>query len=173
MAVLEGDMREVHYHAEPDPSEPEKVVLTEDRTAVYHKGQVAFIRDEIALHKVVPAGPFRGCTLHMYSKPIPMANIYCPKTGKVMKRKMGFFSRRGVQAQECPLSACSNEYVELAKYLCKQYTNSCKSLSCTESSDKDHAPSQSPPCQPSYLSLLLDACGDEISAPEVKHAALQ
>jgi hypothetical protein len=170
MAVLEGDMREVHYHAETDPADPERVVLTEDRTSVYHKGQVAYIHDEIALHKVRPDGAFRGCTLHMYSKPIPMANLYCPMTGKVTQRKMGFYSRRGVKV-DCEKSACS-EYINLAKqYLCtsqqQQQQQQAEAEKVAEKTQQLQQQQQKQPCKfSSYLSLLLNACGDEINTAE-------
>lgn len=98
-------------------------------------GQVAYIADEIALHKVIPGGENRCATLHLYSKPIPGCEIYDAVSGKITKRIMGFYSRRGKKL-DCSESSCQI-YRELAKDLCPTA------------------------CDRSYLSLLSDACGGQ------------
>jgi cysteine dioxygenase len=108
MAVLEGEMQEVYYSIENG-------VLQEGSKQLYHISEVAHITDEKALHKVCPVQG-SGCTIHLYSKPIPLCHIYCPKTGQVTKRKLGFYSKRGTTLPEGdPSSAC---YKELKKQLC-------------------------------------------------------
>jgi hypothetical protein len=108
MAVLEGEMQEVYYTMEEGQ-------LKEGSCQRYHPTEVAHITDEKALHKVCPVQG-AGCTLHLYSKPIPLCNIYCPATGTVTKRKLGFFSKRGCTLPEGdPSSAC---YKELKQQLC-------------------------------------------------------
>lgn len=115
MAVLEGEMEEVYYNFD------ENTGLTEGTSQVHRPGEVGFIADDIALHKVRPVTG-GGCTMHLYSKPIPLCLLYCPETGKVTKRQLGFFSRRGKKLCEGdPASAC---YVELKKQLC-QGNSSC------------------------------------------------
>jgi hypothetical protein len=173
MAVLDGDMREVHYHSQPDPSYPERVLLTEDGTSVYHKGQVAYIHDEIALHKVRPDGEFRCCTLHMYSKPIPMANLYCPITGKVTQRKMGFYSRRGVKV-DCEKSACT-EYIALCRQYIAEQPAATESEEDVPTTKKAVSEKKSTPCKfSSYLALLMSACAEDINAAEhTKQASMQ
>ena len=108
MAVLEGEMQEVYYSFEDGK-------LTQGSVQRYHPTEVAHITDEKALHKVCPVQG-AGCTLHLYSKPIPLCNLYCPATGTVTKRKLGFFSKRGCQLTDTDAStAC---YKELKQQLC-------------------------------------------------------
>jgi len=126
-------MCEVYFHQEPGPDGTIK--LTEGSHNLYKRGQAAYIADDIALHKVRPAGDFQGCTLHIYSKPIPLCNIYCPITGKITQRKMGFFSKRGKKI-ECEVAAR-----ECYKDLAKHY---------------EHIGS----CDPRYMELLREAVND-------------
>lgn len=114
MGVLEGEMQEVYYNFEEG-------VLTEGSKQLYHSTEVAHITDEKALHKVCPVQG-QGCTLHLYSKPIPLCNIYCPQTGQVTKRKLGFFSKRGSELTCDTSSAC---YKELKQQLCGMNDASC------------------------------------------------
>ncbi len=65
------------------------------RTATMNYGQVAFIRDEIALHLVRPTQDQRAVSLHLYSGPIPDCQIYCPSTGKIERRELCFHSIHG------------------------------------------------------------------------------
>lgn len=109
MSVLEGEMQEVYYSMEDG-------VMTEGTAQVHSPGEVGYIADEIALHKVRPVSG-AGCTMHLYSKPIPWCNLYCPATGKVTKRQLGFFSRRGQKLAEGDPAAMSC-YVELKKQMC-------------------------------------------------------
>jgi cysteine dioxygenase len=112
MSVLGGDMCEIYFHQ--DPQADGTIKLTEGSHNIYHRGQVAYIADDIALHKVRPNGDWQGITLHLYSKPIPLCNIYCPVTGKITARKLGFFSKRGKKI-ECEIAA-RECYRDLAKH---------------------------------------------------------
>lgn len=108
-------MQEVYYNLDCPGTESSRCELSEGSVQVYKQGGVAYISDEVALHKVCPVQG-AGCTIHLYSKPIPLCNLYCPETGKVTKRKLGFFSRRGHKLPEGdPSSAC---YLELKNQLC-------------------------------------------------------
>lgn len=87
--VLEGPIEEVPYYFDKESG-----TLTEGESSVYHAGEASWISDSVCLHKVRPrTGP--GITLHIYSKPIPCCNIYCPMTGEVQRRKSGFFTVKG------------------------------------------------------------------------------
>ena len=108
MSVLEGEMQEVYYSIEEGK-------LVEGSKQLYHPTEVAHITDEKALHKVCPVQG-SGCTLHLYSKPIPLCNLYCPETGLVTQRKLGFYSRRGTQLTDA--AQASSCYSELKKKLC-------------------------------------------------------
>lgn len=90
MAILDGQVEELHYEY------PERSGALEPvRSRICEAGNVAFIRDEIALHLVRPTGSERAASLHLYSTPIPSCQIYCPETGKVDRREMSFHSIKG------------------------------------------------------------------------------
>jgi len=91
-AVLEGNIQETHFHFADTHSAYGKGPLEEVETAVYNAGNVSYISDDIALHVLKPVNGQCGVTLHLYSKPIAECNIYCPKTGEITKRKLGFYS---------------------------------------------------------------------------------
>jgi len=91
-AILEGNIQETHFHFAETHSAFGEGPLEEVDSAIYKQGNVSFISDDIALHVLKPIGGSSGITLHLYSKPIPECNIYCPTTGTITKRKMGFFS---------------------------------------------------------------------------------
>jgi len=86
-AVLEGNMEEIYYSFNEESKEISQI----GEPHVYREGQVSWIYDDLALHKVKPFGG-AGCTLHIYSKPIPQCNLYDPKTGTVTVRKLGFYT---------------------------------------------------------------------------------
>jgi cysteine dioxygenase len=89
MGVLEGGMRETQFHtAGLGP-------LRVGRTSVLQPGQVAFIRDEIALHEIAPAGEAAGVTLHLYSRPIRECRIFDRQSGQVSIRGLAYHSVEG------------------------------------------------------------------------------
>lgn len=94
MAVLEGEIEEVRY---PMPDPHESGPLRSKGSLRFGRGQVAFIRDEMGLHHVRPAGSSAsgGVTLHLYSSPYDECNCYCPETGRVTRKKLGYYSVRG------------------------------------------------------------------------------
>lgn len=90
MAVLDGAMRETQFHEVPGAP------LREGRTTHLERGQVAFIRDEIALHEIAPPADSDGVTLHLYSKPIRECRIFDRETGQVSVRGLVYHSVEGV-----------------------------------------------------------------------------
>lgn len=103
---MEGDMAETYFHEDQETNE-----VTEGSTQIYSKGEVGYICDDTALHKVFPVGG-KGCTMHIYSKPIPICNIYCPLTGKITRRKLGFYTIKGMKQCSSQYNKC---YIELKK----------------------------------------------------------
>lgn len=95
MAVLEGPITEVHF---PFPDGPGPLDPGPVRT--FATGQVAFIRDEIALHQVRAVPDRRAVSLHLYSRPFDECNCYCEVTGTVTRRTLAYDSVRGVPAGE-------------------------------------------------------------------------
>jgi cysteine dioxygenase len=91
MTVLEGNIQEIHYAPPADAQGP----LVEGRKVLFHEGEVAFINDEIALHKVRPAAGLTGVTLHLYSRPIDVCNVYDPVTSRVVSHRLEYHSVAG------------------------------------------------------------------------------
>ena len=92
MAVLEGEIEEIQFEF---PAGGAACRLTETGRRRFVPGKCAFIHDEIALHRVRPAGGERGVSLHLYSRPIETCMLYDETTGQVAKRVMAYHSVRG------------------------------------------------------------------------------
>lgn len=93
MAVLEGEMEEVHYD-EPRGGDPRP--MASGRVRRFTAGQVAYIHDDIALHLIRPAQGTRGVTLHLYADPIDACRAFDPATGRATPVQVGYHSVRGV-----------------------------------------------------------------------------
>lgn len=94
MAVLEGPIEELHFRLSPDGV---GVPPLAGPVRSFEAGQVAFIRDEIALHLVraTPSAP--GVSLHLYAKPYDACNCYCDATGQVTRKQLQYDTIRGRQ----------------------------------------------------------------------------
>lgn len=95
MAVLEGEIEEVHYNFAAGTSNGR---LIAGATKVFGAGRVAFINDEIALHRVCPRDGQRGISLHVYSKPIDACNVYDEHSGHVVRRQLAYHSVEGIRS---------------------------------------------------------------------------
>lgn len=93
MAILEGPMEELHFRHDPDGSPDRRVEPGDLRR--FEPGQVAFIRDEIALHQVRTSAGKRAASLHLYAGPITECNCYCSETGKITRRELAYTTVRG------------------------------------------------------------------------------
>jgi cysteine dioxygenase len=91
MGVLEGEIRERHFH----PPEGGPGPLVAGRTRVFPPGAVAYIEDDIALHDIGPVGG-GAVTLHLYSRPIRACRIFDPRTGVETLRSLVYHSVDGV-----------------------------------------------------------------------------
>lgn len=91
MAVLDGPIEEVHF---PFPKAPGPLDAGPVRT--FARGEVAFIKDEIALHQVRAVDGRAAASLHLYAKPYGQCNCYCEVTGKVTRTPLTYHSVRGV-----------------------------------------------------------------------------
>ncbi|MEM8710806.1 MAG: cysteine dioxygenase family protein [Planctomycetota bacterium] len=102
MAVLEGELEEVHFNEVPDGSSVaggSVASLEAGRVKAFPSGGVAFIDDDIALHLVRPTPGTRGVSLHLYSSPIDSCRVFCPETGKPTAIRAGYHTVRGVPAE--------------------------------------------------------------------------
>lgn len=96
MAVLEGEIEEEQFDC-PGPFDPAQrgalpVLRSSKRFAA---PKVAFINDDIALHRVSLRTSTRGASLHVYSRPIDTCNVYDESTGSVVVRRLAYHSVRG------------------------------------------------------------------------------
>ena len=95
MAVMEGQIQETLYtpsaQGAPGP-------LQAGSSRVYVPGRVGFINDDIALHRVQPVSGMRGISLHLYSKPIDVCNVYDEETGRVVESRLVYHSIEGTIA---------------------------------------------------------------------------
>ena len=108
MAVLEGEIEEVHFD-EPRPSPEESPVggpggnpgrpMASGRTRRFEAPAVAYIHDDIALHLIRPAPGARAVTLHLYADPIDACRAFDPASGEARPVEVGYHSVRGVP---CP-----------------------------------------------------------------------
>lgn len=89
MAVLDGEVDELQYKW-TNGAPP--VLSRETRLP---RGEVAFIRDEIALHVVRSKPGTSAVSLHLYAKPYDACNVYCERTGQVTRKSLGYDSIRG------------------------------------------------------------------------------
>jgi cysteine dioxygenase len=89
MAVLEGTIEETLYVPPPGGAAGP---LSPRNTKLYTPGRVAFINDDIALHRVRPASGGRGISLHLYAKPIDVCNVYDEVTGQVVQSSLVYHS---------------------------------------------------------------------------------
>ena len=103
MAVLDGEIEEAQFHANGHGA------LVEGGTKRYAKGEVGFIRDEIALHLIRPAAGRRGVSLHLYADPIDRCRVYDRGTGSSQLIDLSYDSVRGERCNK-PASAVRAEW---------------------------------------------------------------
>jgi cysteine dioxygenase len=101
MGCLEGQIEETYYHVKDEPETgPEEGIcpnLIKGQTEEHTKGEVAYIRDEIALHVIRPLDG-NGVSLHLYSPPIKSCLIYIPALGKTARKTVGYYT---INKQRC------------------------------------------------------------------------
>jgi hypothetical protein len=92
MAVLEGEIEELQFEC-PPADRRACPVLRGSKT--FTTGKVAYINDDIGLHRVRPKVGTQGVSLHVYSRPIDTCNVYDETSGAVVVRKLTYHSVRG------------------------------------------------------------------------------
>lgn len=96
MAVLQGEMEEAQFGI-VEEGRRSRLIAGPIRT--YSAGRVAFINDDIALHRVRPAAAQPGISLHLYSKPIDVCNIYDEHSGQVLQKQLHYHSIEGLRVR--------------------------------------------------------------------------
>ena len=89
MAVLAGEIEEQHFHVECPGA-----ALRAGRAKVFTAGQVAYIEDEIALHRVRPLGS-AAVSLNLYARPIDVCSVFEEATGAVLSKQLIYHSVGG------------------------------------------------------------------------------
>ncbi|MCK6445037.1 MAG: cysteine dioxygenase family protein [Planctomycetes bacterium] len=93
MGVLEGRVDEALF----DVPAPGARSLALRNTRRHERGAVAFITDDIGLHRIAQVGSEPAVSLHLYSRPIPTCRVFDPDTGVVGERTLTYHSVRGVR----------------------------------------------------------------------------
>jgi len=93
MGCLEGKIEETYYHIKEDNRKEEGICpnLEKGQVETHEKGEVAYIRDEIALHVIRPLGG-NSVSLHIYSPPIKSCLIYVPALGKTSRKNVSYYT---------------------------------------------------------------------------------
>ncbi|MBK7645538.1 MAG: cysteine dioxygenase family protein [Planctomycetes bacterium] len=92
MAVLEGRIEELQYEV---PAGSDGGALRCTGARVYERGQVAYIHDRIALHRVRPHGGHPAVSLHLYARPIDVCRVFDEASGAVLSRQLIYHSATG------------------------------------------------------------------------------
>jgi cysteine dioxygenase len=103
MSVLDGRVEETLYRLPERTGGP----LAISTSKLHDRGEVAFITDEIALHRIAQVGERQAVSLHVYSRPIPRCQIYDPASGEVTMRVLAYHSIRGVLEAGASSARCS------------------------------------------------------------------
>lgn len=94
MKILDGEVKETQYEWPTESSGDHE--MKKLREAVHKKEEVAYICDEIALHRVEnPSHTERAVTLHLYSPPFQECNTFDDMTGRKGTATMTFYSEFG------------------------------------------------------------------------------
>lgn len=96
MAVLDGELEEVHYAF---PEGGVGAPMETGRVRRLGAGGVAYIHDDIALHLIRPVAGTRGVSLHLYADAIDACRVFDPESGAATVSEVGYHSVRGVP---CP-----------------------------------------------------------------------
>ncbi|EFA81898.1 cysteine dioxygenase [Heterostelium album PN500] len=92
MACAKGQLQETQFLFENTMSTHGEGKLLESQVTTIDEGSVGYITDEIALHVIQSLEPV-SVSIHLYSKPIYECNIYCPTTGKITRKKLGYYTQ--------------------------------------------------------------------------------
>jgi len=95
MAVLEGELEEVHFKEGDIAPDGAAGGLRSGRVKAFPTGGVAYIHDDIALHLIRPRAGKRGVSLHLYSSPIDTCRKFCPETGQPESVHVAYHTVRG------------------------------------------------------------------------------
>ncbi|KAI1105177.1 cysteine dioxygenase type I [Jackrogersella minutella] len=99
MKILRGDLTETRYDFPDGDKEKPMEIKSEN---IYKENAVAYMADELGLHRVSNQGSDYAVSLHLYTPPNVAkngCNIFDRKTGKMTHTKCGFYSSYGKRVQ--------------------------------------------------------------------------
>jgi Predicted metal-dependent enzyme of the double-stranded beta helix superfamily len=101
MKILKGNLTETRYEFPDVETEKPMRVISE---RVHKENEVAYMADELGVHRVWNAGPDFAVSLHLYTPPNVAkggCHIFNPDTGKRFHVKnCGYYSAYGVKLSE-------------------------------------------------------------------------
>ncbi|MFO1009288.1 MAG: cysteine dioxygenase family protein [Planctomycetota bacterium] len=92
MGILDGVVEETQF----DFPTTAGAGLRERGTRSFTRGKVAYIHDDLGLHRVRPGPGSFGVSLHLYSRPIDTCRVFDPATGAVLEKTLLYHSVDGV-----------------------------------------------------------------------------
>jgi len=92
MGCVKGRLQETYYVFQDTKDTHGSGLLEESHCHPIENGSVGYITDEIAFHKIESLTE-DATSIHLYSRPITECNIYCPLTGAITRRKLGYFTQ--------------------------------------------------------------------------------
>jgi len=99
MGCVEGEIKEEYFHQKQKPScslaQPCCACpqLIPGEVSFHKAGEVGYISDEIALHRISPVGDNCGISIHIYSPPIHACTVYCVEANKAVKTQLSYYSK--------------------------------------------------------------------------------
>ncbi|CAK7217210.1 hypothetical protein SBRCBS47491_003087 [Sporothrix bragantina] len=105
MKILRGDLTETRYAFPEETADgsPQPMTITSEKT--YHENAVAYMADELGVHKISNKGSDFAVSLHLYTPPNVAkggCNTFNEKTGKCSHvSKCGYYTAYGKLLKEC------------------------------------------------------------------------
>lgn len=92
VAFLDGAAEETYYYIEREKEDPTECPdLRRGDTHTFGEGEVSYISDELALHRLRPVKG-RAVSLHIYSPPITMSTVYLQDLNRVTRPRSTYYS---------------------------------------------------------------------------------
>jgi cysteine dioxygenase len=88
MLIMQGCLLEELYGSPQDILNGDVVV---SKTRKLNLGDISYITDDIACHKISNAVPSRSVSLHLYSKPVASCHRYDPRSGEFKMQQMSYY----------------------------------------------------------------------------------
>jgi len=96
MGVGCGELMEEYFH--PVPREDGATCeLKKGESHVMTRGQVGYISDEIAIHRIRPNSDSPLVSIHLYAPPIKRCQIYCPQLERISDATMCYHTVKRCQ----------------------------------------------------------------------------